>query len=752
MRAIVFAAILAVAAASYINVGDNFNVVIGKETLVNVDVKVRELCILKLLNHILQPTIYEDIREVAREYVLEENTDKYLKTDVVKEFINMFKMGMLPRGEIFVHTNTLHLDQAVKVFRVLYFAKDFDYFMKTACWLRERINGGMFVYALTAAVFHRTDCIGITLPAPYEIYPYFFVDSHVINKAFIMKMTKAVTDPVVANYYGIKVTDKNLVVIDWRKGVRHAFTQEEQMTYFTEDIDLNTYMYYLHMNYPFWMTNEMYGLNKERRGEIVMYSNLQLLARYRLERLGRNMCDIKPLMFNQPLKYGYWPKIRLHTGDEMPVRYNNMIVVTDENLKLKRLLDDVERMLRDGILTGKIERRDGTVIHLKKAEDAEMLARLILGGVRLVGDDAKVIHLTHLLRKILSYSQYNMNKYTYVPTALDMYTTCLRDPVFWMIMKRVTNTFVMFKDLLPKYTHEELDFPGVKVEHITTDKLVTFMDEYDVDITNALYLDQNEIHKKHSDMIYVARMRRLNHHPFKVNIDVVSDKSVDAVVRIFLGPKFDCLGRLINLNDKRLDMVEIDSFLYKLETGKNTIVRNSLEMHGVIEQRPWIRNIWDKTFDNSGSGFKTVASWWYKTRHGFPHRLLLPLGRQGGLPLQLYVIVSPVRTGMVLPTIDMNTMKERHACRFTVCFDTMPLGFPFDRQIDMTYFFTNNMKFTDVMVYRKDLSTMSNTSKNIDTSNMVMKKDDLTYLDSDMLMHRTYKDVMMMSSDNMLRM
>lgn len=45
---------------------------------VNVDVKMKELCILKLLNHILQPTMYDDIREVAREYMLEENFDKYL--------------------------------------------------------------------------------------------------------------------------------------------------------------------------------------------------------------------------------------------------------------------------------------------------------------------------------------------------------------------------------------------------------------------------------------------------------------------------------------------------------------------------------------------------------------------------------------------------------------------------------------------------------------------------------------------------
>lgn len=277
------------------------------------------------------------------------------KVDVVKHFIETFKYGMLPRGEVFVHTNELHLDQAIKVFKILYFAKDFDTFIKTACWLRERINGGMFVYALTCACFHRTDCVGITIPAPYEIYPYFFVDSHVINKAFMMKMTKADTDPFILDYYGIKVHDKNLVVIDWRKGVRRSLSEFDKISYFTEDVDLNTYMYYLHMNYPFWMTDDVYNLNKERRGEILMYANMQLLARYRLERLSHSMCDIKPLMLDEPLKVGYWPKIRLHTGDEMPVRHNNVILLNHNNIKYKRQLEDVERFIRDGILTGKVE-------------------------------------------------------------------------------------------------------------------------------------------------------------------------------------------------------------------------------------------------------------------------------------------------------------------------------------------------------------------------------------------------------------
>ncbi|CAH2046689.1 unnamed protein product, partial [Iphiclides podalirius] len=750
MKLVWLAAVVAVATASAVR--DDLNVLIGKDSLVNLDVKSKEMCIKKLLNHILQPTMYEDIKDTAREYVLEENLDKYLQVDSVKKFINMFKMGLLPRGEVFVHSNELHIEQAVMVFRLLYFAKDFDSFIRTACWLRERINGGMFVYALTCAVFHRPDCRGIAVPAPYEIYPYFFVDSQIINKAFMMKMSRAAKDPVIQNYYGIQVTDKNLVVIDWRKTVRNTLSQDDKISYFTEDIDLNTYMYYLHMNYPYWMNDDAYGLQKERRGEVTMYAYQQLLARLRLERLSNGMCDIKMLMWNDEVQNGYWPKIRLHNGEEMPVRQNNVKLITKENLKDKILLDDIEKIIREGILTGQIMRRDGTIINLKKPEDVEYLCRLILGGMGMQNDDAKVIHVSNLIKKVLSYSLYNVDKYTYVPTALDMYTTCLRDPLFWRVMKRIVENVVLFKKLLPKYTRDELDFPGVKVERVVTDKLVTFMDEYDVDITNALYLDEAEMGKKRSDMTYVARMRRLNHQPFKLTLDVASEKATEAVVRVFIGPKYDCMGRLLSVNDKRLDMVEIDSFLYKLDTGKNTIVRNSNDMHGVIADRPWTRNTFRAdTASSTISSDSLVENWWYKARLGFPQRLLLPLGHLGGLQLQLFVMVTPVRSGYVLPTIDVGIMKERRVCRWTTCIDNMPLGYPFDRDIDVTCFYTSNMKFADVTVYRKDMG-MSNTVKEMDRSDMVMKRDDLTYLDTDLLVRWSYKDVMLMSTDQMLRM
>lgn len=264
-------------------------------------------------------------------------------------------MGMMPRGEIFVHSSEKQMVEAIKVFHLLYFAKDFDTFIRCACWLRERINEGCFVYALTVACLHRDDCRGITLPAPYEIYPYLFVNSDVIHKAFMMKMKKGIVDPVLLNYYNIKVNEKNVVVIDTRKGLRHTLTEEDRLAYFTEDIDLNTYYHYFLADYPMWMVDDVFSVNKERKGEIFMYGMQQLLARYRLERLSHEMCDIKSLKLRGVLETGYWPKLRLSNGEDMPVRSNNKVLVTDENINIKRVIDDMEQLIRTAILTGRFE-------------------------------------------------------------------------------------------------------------------------------------------------------------------------------------------------------------------------------------------------------------------------------------------------------------------------------------------------------------------------------------------------------------
>lgn len=287
-----------------------------------------------------------------------------------------------------------------------------------------------------------------------------------------------------------------------------------------------------------------------------------------------------------------------------------------------------------------------------------------------------------------------------MPSALQSYQTALRDPLFYQLQKRLIDFVYLFKKRLPCYTKEELYFPGVKVENVVVDKLITYFDEYLMDMSNAVVLNEEEMKKASSDMNFFVRKIRLNHQPFKVSVDVMSDKSVDCVVRMFLGPKEDQFGNMLDINDNRINFVEIDSFVYKLTGGKNTITRKSGDMNNLVPDRIMTRDMFTNLETIRENKLPTLMK---NHKTGFPTRLLLPRGKAGGMKMLLYVIVSPLR---MMENADLSMFESKNCescmnCRWAALLDKMPLGFPLDREIDVPNFYTSNMKFVDVMIFHK---------------------------------------------------
>lgn len=99
------------------------------------------------------------------------------------EFLRHWKNGMLPRGALYSMFYPVLLHETKALFRLFWYAKDFETFYKTALWARAHINEGMFYTAFAQAVIRRPDTKYIRLPAPYEIYPYSFFNSEVLEKA-----------------------------------------------------------------------------------------------------------------------------------------------------------------------------------------------------------------------------------------------------------------------------------------------------------------------------------------------------------------------------------------------------------------------------------------------------------------------------------------------------------------------------------------------------------------------------------------
>ncbi|XP_045522802.1 basic juvenile hormone-suppressible protein 2-like [Pieris brassicae] len=672
------------------------------------DIKERQFFILKLFNNILDPVSYKDIEDIGRNFKIEENVDLYTKQDVVKTFLNYMKFGFLPRGEVF----TLHVDRQLKevvtMFHMLYFAKDFDTFIKTACWMRLYLNEGMFVYAMTVAIRHREDCKGIVLPPPYEIYPYYFVRSDVIQKAYLLKMKKGMLDGKLSHFYGIKKTDKDVYVIDENVFDKRVWlNDEDRLRYFTEDVDLNTYYYYFHVDYPFWMKDDFFN-NKfmSRRWEMTMYVYQQILARYYLERLSNGMGDIPVLSWYKPIKQGYWPWLMMHNGVNFPNRFNDYVTVKDNNVGFVNLVESYEKIINEAIIKGFIE-MNGIRYELTKPADIEKLGKLVFGADERTdlfkGQIGAYRYMLIMMKSIVGLNTWFTDKYFVVPTVLDTYQTALRDPVFYQLQKRLSYLFILFKMRLPSYTHEDLYFPGVKIDNVVVDKMITYFDDYLMDMTNAVMLNDDEFKKSKSDMTFFVRKRRLNHEPFKFTFDIISDKTTDCIVRIFLGPKMDQWGRIIDLNVNRLNFVELDSFYYKLVSGKNVIVRNSFDMHNLVRDRMMTRDFWSKL--NTVTDFKDMFTKDFKNwQTGFPTRLILPKGRIGGMDMLLYIIVTPLRLVDDVDTVMFDTYRKGDFVDFrsTVLLDKMPLGFPFDREIHTTKFFTPNMKFVDLKIFHKE--------------------------------------------------
>lgn len=214
--------------------------------------------LLRLFKYIHSHNYFKDQAEIAKTYKISEHMDHYTHPKYIKEFLHLWKEGFLPKGEVFSIFYEHQREEAIALFHVLFFAKDWDTFYKTACWAREHVNEGMFVYAMHAAVLHRKDTQGMVLPAIYEINPYYFVNSDVIDKAYHYKMkhsgkTDLKTYHITANYSGWYINNSPTM---------------KDMAYFTEDIGLNSYYYYFNLDYPFWMSGEDYGLKKDHRGEL----------------------------------------------------------------------------------------------------------------------------------------------------------------------------------------------------------------------------------------------------------------------------------------------------------------------------------------------------------------------------------------------------------------------------------------------------------------------------------------------------
>jgi len=676
---------------------------------------VKQKAILDLLQHVHQRDIYTELKSLTDDMPVKEffnneydYKNRFTNVDAVQEFVTMYRKGMLPRGELFSIMNETHRRQVIAVFHLFYYAKDWEAFYKTAVFARLNINEGMFVYALTVAVLHRKDMVGVVLPPPYEIYPFYFFNYDVIQTAQQYKMQgfydSTMMDTTTTDTYSV-VIPSNYTDYTFETNM------ESKLSYFMEDIGLNTYYYYFHMDYPFWMTGKNYMTTMDRRGELYLFKHQQILARYYLERLSNGMGVIPAFSYMADIRTGYYPALRYYNGEYFPTRDNFYNLYNEHNYYEIDTINTYERRIRDAIDMGYVRLADGTKIDLTKSESIDLLGKFIQGTAN-KADRRFYGYLEYFAKMVLGTSMTRMHRQRNIPSVLEHFETSMRDPMFYQLYNRIINFYWSFKNHLPTYTHNELRFEGVKIETVKVDKLVTYFDEFYADITNAVDIEKFDDSLTKTDMytfgrktqymgkdvLIRAKQYRLNHKPFNVELNVKSDKAQKAVVKIFLGPKYNEFGReYTNINENRENFVELDHFVVDFVSGTNTIHRNCQEFTKFIRDHTTYYDLYRDVM-TATKGETRFAYDKYEKYCGFPWRLMLPKGTTGGMVFQMYFIVLPYTETMTTYKMDNSMVTcgifEEYA-------DKRSYGFPLDREINEVYWYTPNMYYYDVTIYHE---------------------------------------------------
>jgi hypothetical protein len=675
---------------------------------------VKQKALLELLQHPHQFDVQPRLLGIANGYKIEENFDQYTNVDAVKHFVVHYNHGLIGHDELFTIYNPVHRDQVIALFHVFYYAKDWDSFYKSLVWARFNVNEGQFNYALTVALVHRQDLQGLELPAIYEINPHHFFNSEVIQRAQLLKQQ---------GFHDLKKVEGvyNIIIQSNYTGSDVHVNDEQRLAYFTEDIGLNAYHYYFHIDYPFWLGGNDVHLNKDRRGEFYLYVHQQLLARYYLERLSNDLGHIKEFTWWTPVESGYHPHLQTHQGYGFSPRENHHVIYHDGNYYDVDAISTQEIRLQNAIDWGYALKPDGTHVNISAPEDINVLGNLIHGNPDSI-NPRYYRYLQSVIRTFgQSFGKDHLNHQSVYPTVLEHPETQLRDPGFWQYLKRVNLLWTSFYDNLVPYNVEQIGFEGVHVESLEVDKLITYFDRFDADITNAVDIEvpteenASELrnfgrisHQNGQDFVIKARQWRLNHVPFKVTVRVASSKAVPSVVRVYLGPKYDDGGHLIGLNENRHNFVLLDVFKYDLVAGSNVIAR---------ESRDFIVNVQDRTsyFElykwvlSATKGERPFTLENKEAHSGYPNRLLLPKGKKGGKVFKLFVHISPYHA----PAVEQGTGYDNvvsvgigSGARWV---DSLPFGYPLERPIDELVWYTPNMYYHEVNIFHKKENEINRT-------------------------------------------
>lgn len=597
------------------------------------------------------------------------------------EAVNLFQRlrrdnKLLDRGDPFTSFADKHIKEAILIFQLYQSLKPSSDFFRVALWMKHNINPNVFIYStITYLIANGYESV---IPAPYEVNPFYFFDSEIIRSG-----QKLINQRSNANEFRlppIKIRSRDLHL---------SPNGEDALNYFRNDLDLNSFYYYLQMAYPPWL-GKQFPLKKDRRGELFLYEHQQLLARYNLERIGNGMKSVEDLKTDKANPSSHFPSMEHSNGRKLLERIPFYYPFGRER-QIKNILV-MEKKLRDFIVNGQLKIRNIT-INFRNESSIDQLGNLLQGNV----DQPNLSQFKNyfvLLKTIFGGHSHLENSFI-LTNALHHEEMQLRDPVYYQLIKRIVDLYRLAKDNSRSYSEKELGFAGVKIESVEAQKIETYFQDLPVDISNSLLqerssgptkgqnpirprnITRNDIKYKQEKRIVTVNSKLLHHDPFSYRMDIQSLHSSPAIIRAFLGPANDDSLSTFNWNTERFNFFEIDKFKVDLVEGSNAIYRISTKFNGFIGPRSsmatyaqHLRDIFDNELNLELHNREAIC--------GFPQRLLFPKTSPQGVLYRLYFIVSKY--------VDHEPLNGEpiEACGFGSgrrYLDSRPLGFPFDKPI-----------------------------------------------------------------------
>ncbi|OAD55591.1 Arylphorin subunit beta [Eufriesea mexicana] len=649
----------------------------------------RQKNIYELFWHVDQPTVFHsDLYQKARTFSIDDNVNNYNDQEAVSEFVQLLKHGMLPRGNVFTVMNPDMEHQAMVLFRVLFSAKTFNVFYDTAVWARFYLNEQMYLYALSVAVIQRPDTKFMKLPPLYEVLPHLYFNEDVMQKAYHIAMgntaigTKKTMSGVdyytlPSNYSGWYLTRKDV--------------PEQRLNYFTEDVGLSYFYFLINHDFPTFMTANTVH-TPQIRGEYYFFIHKQLLTRYYLERLSNGLGEVDRVNLNSPVVTGYYPTMHFHNGLSFPQRVTGTTVPLHMQ-KHVQMIKDLHSRILSAIDVGYFLDTHGNRIKVYTNDGLNMLGNLVQGNADSLNRQLYG-RLDWLVRKVCGFGYESNVRYQVVPSALEYYSTSLRDPIFYSMYQNILDYYHRYKENVPRYTTEDLSFTGVTIETVNVDELVTFFDHFESMLNNGLSIRS---HREAKNLLIRTRQYRLNHKRFTYHITVNSNRNTKGMVRIFLGPKYDEFGHELDLVHNYKNFLQMDEFIVDLVTGSNEIERNSHESVFVVPDEISSDVFYKKIL----SSIKNPHSFTYSTKpYGFPERLLLPRGTKEGMVYNLFVTISPVT--------ETNTVQIDSPVWGQLVNDGRAMGFPLDRPINPLLVNTlSNMYMKNVFIHHRNAEELN---------------------------------------------